>query len=184
MGDAFTRFKALADKKKNIYDEDLLALVAEAGRAHRRALRAARSERHLVERRRAAGARAHAGRRRRARARRRGRRHGRRLLQGHRPHRRPQPAAGALPGQRHHRRHRCAGRSVVLDPRRAVHRQRAGRAHRHHHGQRAGLRERAQQARLPAPPSASASSAKDPEEQCACSERRSQCFPATASARR
>jgi 2-isopropylmalate synthase len=31
MGDAFTRFKTLADKKKHIYDEDLLALVAEAG---------------------------------------------------------------------------------------------------------------------------------------------------------
>jgi 2-isopropylmalate synthase len=31
VGEAFTRFKALADKKKNIYDEDLLALVAEAG---------------------------------------------------------------------------------------------------------------------------------------------------------
>ena len=29
VGEAFTRFKALADKKKNIYDEDLLALVAE-----------------------------------------------------------------------------------------------------------------------------------------------------------
>ena len=28
---AFTRFKALADKKKNIYDEDLLALVADPG---------------------------------------------------------------------------------------------------------------------------------------------------------
>ena len=31
VGDAFTRFKALADKKKNIYDEDLLALVADPG---------------------------------------------------------------------------------------------------------------------------------------------------------
>jgi 2-isopropylmalate synthase len=31
VGEAFTRFKALADKKKNIYDEDLLALVAEPG---------------------------------------------------------------------------------------------------------------------------------------------------------
>jgi 2-isopropylmalate synthase len=31
VGEAFTRFKALADKKKNIYDEDLLALVADAG---------------------------------------------------------------------------------------------------------------------------------------------------------
>ena len=31
VGEAFGRFKALADKKKNIYDEDLLALVADAG---------------------------------------------------------------------------------------------------------------------------------------------------------
>src|SRR6185369_15692092 len=31
VGEAFTRFKTLADKKKNIYDEDLLALVAEGG---------------------------------------------------------------------------------------------------------------------------------------------------------
>jgi 2-isopropylmalate synthase len=31
VGEAFTRFKALADKKKNIYDEDLLALVADPG---------------------------------------------------------------------------------------------------------------------------------------------------------
>jgi 2-isopropylmalate synthase len=31
MGDAFNRFKTLADKKKHIYDEDLLALVAETG---------------------------------------------------------------------------------------------------------------------------------------------------------
>jgi 2-isopropylmalate synthase len=31
MNEAFTRFKALADKKKHIYDEDLIALVAEAG---------------------------------------------------------------------------------------------------------------------------------------------------------
>ncbi len=31
VGEAFARFKALADKKKNIYDEDLLALVAEPG---------------------------------------------------------------------------------------------------------------------------------------------------------
>jgi len=29
MNDAFTQFKALADKKKNIYDEDLVSLVAE-----------------------------------------------------------------------------------------------------------------------------------------------------------
>jgi 2-isopropylmalate synthase len=31
VGEAFTRFKTLADKKKHIYDEDLLALVAEGG---------------------------------------------------------------------------------------------------------------------------------------------------------
>ena len=31
VGAAFARFKTLADKKKNIYDEDLLALVAEPG---------------------------------------------------------------------------------------------------------------------------------------------------------
>jgi len=31
VGETFARFKALADKKKNIYDEDLLALVAEPG---------------------------------------------------------------------------------------------------------------------------------------------------------
>ncbi|MGH7787418.1 MAG: 2-isopropylmalate synthase [Candidatus Binatia bacterium] len=31
MGDAFNRFKTLADKKKHIYDEDLLALVAGTG---------------------------------------------------------------------------------------------------------------------------------------------------------
>jgi len=31
MNEAFTRFKALADRKKHVYDEDLVALVAEAG---------------------------------------------------------------------------------------------------------------------------------------------------------
>ena len=31
MGEAFARFKTLADKKKHIYDEDLLALVADSG---------------------------------------------------------------------------------------------------------------------------------------------------------
>jgi 2-isopropylmalate synthase len=31
MNDAFARFKALADRKKHVYDEDLVALVAEAG---------------------------------------------------------------------------------------------------------------------------------------------------------
>ena len=40
--------------------------------------------------------------------------------------------------------------------------ERPGRPHRHHHGQRAGLRERAEQARVPAPPLISASSAKGP----------------------
>ena len=29
MNKAFERFKALADKKKNVYDEDLMAIVAE-----------------------------------------------------------------------------------------------------------------------------------------------------------
>jgi 2-isopropylmalate synthase len=38
VGDAFTRFKTLADKKKHIYDEDLLALVAEGGAARRGSL--------------------------------------------------------------------------------------------------------------------------------------------------
>jgi len=31
MNEAFTRFKTLADRKKHVYDEDLVALVAEAG---------------------------------------------------------------------------------------------------------------------------------------------------------
>ncbi len=31
MNEAFARFKALADRKKHVYDEDLIALVAEAG---------------------------------------------------------------------------------------------------------------------------------------------------------
>ena len=33
MNKAFERFKALADKKKNVYDEDLMAIVAEEARA-------------------------------------------------------------------------------------------------------------------------------------------------------
>ncbi len=57
MNEAFTRFKALADRKKHVYDEDLVALVAETGVRDRRSLRAAGSQRHVVEHRRAAGAR-------------------------------------------------------------------------------------------------------------------------------
>ena len=49
MNNAFTRFKALADRKKNVYDEDLLALVAEPGARARGPLRAALPERDLVE---------------------------------------------------------------------------------------------------------------------------------------
>ena len=44
MNQAFERFKALADKKKNVYDEDLIAIVAqESTRGVPRPLRARRT---------------------------------------------------------------------------------------------------------------------------------------------
>ena len=48
-------------------------------------------------------------------------------------------AAGALFGQRHYRRYRCSRRSFLRARRRRRPRVRPGRPHRHHHGQRAGL---------------------------------------------
>ena len=48
-------------------------------------------------------------------------------------------------GQRHHRRHRCSRRSVLRARRRRHPRVGAGSAHGHHHGERTGLHQRAQQ---------------------------------------
>ena len=50
MNKAFERFKALADRKKNVYDEDLIALVAEEStRAPPDRYELRLPERHLVE---------------------------------------------------------------------------------------------------------------------------------------
>ena len=49
MNSAFAQFKALADKKKDIYDEDLLALAAAGECRNAGVLRAALPERHLIE---------------------------------------------------------------------------------------------------------------------------------------
>ena len=152
MNAAFTRFKALADRKKHVYDEDLVALVAETGvrTADRYELldlsvtsSSTAAPQAQVRMRVDGAAREDAA-------------TGDGMVDacfkaisrivGR------QADAGALPGQRDHRRHRRAGRSFVLRARRAVRGERAGRPYRHHHGQRARVRERAEQARLPAPP--------------------------------
>ena len=79
----FERFKTLADKKKDVYDEDLVALVAEENRtAVRRRYELRQPERDVVEHGGAARDGEAPHRRRRAARRRFRRRHGRRVLQG------------------------------------------------------------------------------------------------------
>ena len=103
--EAFKRFKALADKKKTIYVEDLEAILAESGEVRRRSLRPRRpggGERDLCHAERdgsADGGRAgeedllH------------GRRPRGRCLQGHRQAHREQERAGPVPGEGDHRGH-------------------------------------------------------------------------------
>src|SRR4029453_13444243 len=74
-------------------------------------------------------------------------RHGRRLLQGDRRSHGPAPAARSLRRQGDHGRHGRAGRGVVPGQRARRDRHGTGQPHRHHPGERAGLPERAQQAR-------------------------------------
>ena len=49
MNKAFNRFKALADKKKNVYDEDLVAIIAAESVRGGRPLRVGLPERDLLE---------------------------------------------------------------------------------------------------------------------------------------
>ena len=108
---AFARFKELADKKGEIFDEDLHALVSEEGivPAHEH-YRLVALRGHIRNRRAAARARRdgrrRCGGRRRSRRRRPGRRRASRRSSAWRERR----GAAALFGQRDHRRHRIAGR--------------------------------------------------------------------------
>ena len=147
MNRAFVRFKELADKKKNVYDEDIEAVVAEEvlrmpGRPDKFELLYMNVNSSTdgvptatVKMRVGDGGKDGSCL---------GRRRGRRLLQSDHQNHRFAVAAGALLGQRAYRRHRCAGRSRLLDRRRRHPRVGPGLAHRHHHGERAGVYQRAQ----------------------------------------
>ena len=103
----FARFKALADRRKQVADADLEALVHDEAPAARRALRARRAARRLRHGRHAHRDRAHAGPRRQgARARRGRHRPGRRRVQGHRRRRARRRRAPRVLGARRHRGHR------------------------------------------------------------------------------
>ena len=110
--DAFNRFKALADRKKHVYDEDIEALVdQEIASAHDRirvlsltviagTMGPQSATHHARHRRRAQDG---AGDRQRP---------GRRDLQRHQGAGAARGGAGALPGERRHRGHRRAGRGL------------------------------------------------------------------------
>src|SRR5262249_46465540 len=72
-----------------------------------------------------------------------------RLLQGDQRAHRSAPSPRSLRRQGDHRRHRCAGRGELPGERERRDGDRPGQPHGHHPGQRARLRERAQQARDP-----------------------------------
>ncbi len=146
LDEAFARFKDLADKKKHVYDEDIIALVDDSlasGAAHRRQApardrrhrgpvgrsdpdRRRRGERRLLHRRRPGG----------------------RGVQRHPPDRAARGEPAPVPGARRHRGHRRPGPGLGPAGRRRPHRHRPRRRHRHPHRRRQGLRQRAQQ---PAP---------------------------------
>ena len=130
LAEAFARFKALADKKKEIFDEDLIALVDDEIQAIDQRIKVVELEVHCGSQ--AEVVRPHRARDRRRRAARRGRgrRPGRRHLQR-------DPAAGAAQGDA------CP----VPDPRGDRGHRRAGRGHRaaggeRQDGQRPGRRDR------------------------------------------
>ena len=156
MNEAFERFKALADKKKNVYDEDLIALVAEEPA---RAAAAATSSLDLnvdvVEHGGAARARDASGSTARSAT---SAATGDGMVDA--CYKAIARIVGAQPALERYAVKAITGGTdaqgevIVLGPRRRHHGRRAGRPHRHHHGERARLRERAQQARVPASPSA------------------------------
>jgi 2-isopropylmalate synthase len=139
MNRVFDRFKALADAKKNVYDEDLIALIADEsvrGRgvrdryelAYLNVTSSSMAVPHATVKpdRRRGGARP-----------RHRRRHGRRLLQGHRRPDRPASAARALRREGDHGWDRRAGRGLLPRARGRAGRDGAGQPHRHHPGERA-----------------------------------------------
>ena len=148
---AFARFKELADKKSEIFDEDLQTLVSdEAVSTRARALQAAVDDGAFGNRRDAGGeGRAGGGRRREASGSP-GQRAGGCDIQGDREHRQQRRGADAVLGQRGHERHRFAGRGDRALAQERAHRQRRGRRHRHRGGFGEGVHQRAEQAALQA----------------------------------
>ena len=145
---AFKRFKELADKKREIFDEDLQALITEEGLEHVEnerfklvsLTRALRNRRGALRADRAGGSRPRAGgqgARQRA---------GGRRVQGDRITRQERCRSAAVFGQQHHQRHGFAGRSHGASHQRGADRERPGRRHRHRRGFGQSLRERAEQA--------------------------------------
>ncbi len=147
---AFSRFKDLADKKHEIFDEDLQALVTDTKletaneRVKLISLRVCSETGETPMRRSGADLRWR-GKIRRGQRRRTGRRH----LQGDRDDRRQRHGAAALFGQRHHQRHRCAGRGDGAVGEGRAHRQRPGGGYRYRDRLGQGLSQRLQQNSAP-----------------------------------
>ena len=151
LEDAFVRFKALADRKKHVYDEDIEALVDEEIATAQDRIKLGLALRHRRHPR--AAARHHEARHRRQDRDRgmRGQRPGRRDLQLHQGADPARRGARALPGARGDRGHRRPGRSfgAALRERQVGHRQGRRSRHARRFGQR--LSRRAQQADGQAP---------------------------------
>ena len=109
---AFARFKELADRKSDIFDEDILALVSDESVTHEQKHTSFVSLAAAQRDRRAAPCRGRLHGRRQGGARRvRRQRAGRRIAEGHRVPRQERRGNGAVFGQRHQRIHREPGRS-------------------------------------------------------------------------
>jgi 2-isopropylmalate synthase len=146
LNEAFARFKELADKKHEIYDEDLQALVTDANlsaeneRVKLRYLRVCSETGETPKRPSHAGG---------------GRRGTQRdrpgggpvdaCIQGDRKHSANRHRPAAVLGQQHHQRHRFAGRGHGAGLQRRPDRQRPGRGHRHRDRLGQGLHQRAEQ---------------------------------------
>ena len=151
LEDAFVRFKALADRKKHVYDEDIEALVDEEIATAQDRIKLVSLTDHRRHPR--AAARHHEARHRRQDRDRgaRGQRPGRRDLQLHQGAGPARRDAGALPGACGDRGHRRPGRGLGAALRERQVGDREGRRSGHAGGLRQGLSRRAQQADGQAP---------------------------------
>ena len=143
---AFQRFKDLADKKHDIYDEDLQALITEANLAAEDELVKLVTHARVLGDRRDPHGQCHPAREwRRAPRQRAGQRPGRCHIQGHRCHPAQRDPVAAIFGEQHHQRHRCAGRGHGAAGEGRAYRERPGCGYRYRDRFRQGISARAEQ---------------------------------------